>query len=83
MLMMIGRELIQRITIFASSGIKMITQGYRDFWELCFWKIENVKKCSKINDFRAFRIFQKFCFWERKFVFGNIFGKNLAENGER
>ena len=28
MLMMIGRELIQRITIFASSGIKMITQGY-------------------------------------------------------
>ena len=28
--MMIGRELIQRITIFASSGIKMITQGYRN-----------------------------------------------------
>lgn len=37
-LMMIGLELIQRITIFASSGIKMITQGHRDFWELCFWE---------------------------------------------
>lgn len=46
MLMMIGRELIQRITIFASSGIKMITQGHRDFWEFCFW--EN-RKCEEMQ----------------------------------
>lgn len=45
-LMMIGRKLIQRITIFASSGIKMITQGHRDFWEFCFW--EN-RKCEEMQ----------------------------------